>query len=113
MVKKNIIYFGEKTYFSTCVIRVGIGNYNTFTNRPLTHIVRHSPDGFNFGYSGSGPADLSLSILTDYCEKTEKNIKIAENNYQLFKEDFISCAKNKLRITGTEIEKWLKEKIND
>jgi len=107
MIKKDIIYFGEKTSFNSCIIRVGIDNGNVFTNTPLTHIVRHSPDGFNFGYSGSGPADLALSILTDFCKRTKKDIKIAEKNYQLFKDDFISCAKNKLRITGKEIEKWL------
>lgn len=26
---------------------------------------RHSPDGFNWGYSGSGPAQLALAILAD------------------------------------------------
>ncbi len=29
----------------------------------LPQIVYHSPDGFNWGYTGSGPADLALSIL--------------------------------------------------
>jgi hypothetical protein len=31
--------------------------------RPLRHYVCHSPTGFNWGYGGSGPADLALSIL--------------------------------------------------
>jgi hypothetical protein len=31
--------------------------------RPLPHHVVHSPDGFAWGYAGSGPADLSLAIL--------------------------------------------------
>lgn len=30
----------------------------------LPHVVRHSPTGFEYGYGGSGPADLALSILT-------------------------------------------------
>lgn len=34
-------------------------------SRPLPHIVRHSPDGFAWGYSGSGPEDLALSLLAD------------------------------------------------
>lgn len=33
--------------------------------RPLPHIVRHSPTGFNCGYDGNGPRDLALSLLTD------------------------------------------------
>lgn len=32
----------------------------------LKHQVRHSPDGFSWGYGGSGPADLARSILTDH-----------------------------------------------
>ena len=29
----------------------------------LDHVVRHSPTGLEWGYAGSGPADLALSIL--------------------------------------------------
>jgi hypothetical protein len=32
---------------------------------PLRHIVRHSPTGMTWGYEGSGPADLALSLLVD------------------------------------------------
>jgi hypothetical protein len=32
---------------------------------PLPHVVRHSPTGFEWGYGGSGPADLALSIVCD------------------------------------------------
>jgi hypothetical protein len=35
------------------------------TYRPLPHLVRHSPSGFNWGYDGNGPRDLALSLLTD------------------------------------------------
>lgn len=33
--------------------------------RRLAHVAVHSPTGFECGYSGSGPADLALSILAD------------------------------------------------
>ncbi len=29
-------------------------------------VIWHSPDGFNFGYGGSGPADLALNILNAF-----------------------------------------------
>lgn len=29
----------------------------------LRHVVRHSPNGFGWGYGGSGPADLARSLL--------------------------------------------------
>ena len=31
----------------------------------LPHIKRHSPGGFEWGYAGSGPADLARSLLID------------------------------------------------
>lgn len=31
---------------------------------PLSHVTHHSPTGMEWGYGGSGPADLSLSILS-------------------------------------------------
>jgi hypothetical protein len=31
----------------------------------LEHIEKHSPDGFAWGYEGSGPADLARSLLID------------------------------------------------
>ena len=33
---------------------------------PLAHSVRHSPDGFEWGFMGSGPMDLAYSILCDF-----------------------------------------------
>lgn len=33
---------------------------------PLPHVVYHSPDGFEWGYAGSGPHDLALSILAHH-----------------------------------------------
>lgn len=33
---------------------------------PLEHrVVRHSPDGFSWGYGGSGPAELALNLIVD------------------------------------------------
>ena len=36
------------------------------TIQPLGHVIRHSPTGFEWGYAGSGPADLALSIMCDH-----------------------------------------------
>lgn len=35
-----------------------------YTNVPH-HVVHHSPSGFEWGYGGSGPADLALCLLED------------------------------------------------
>lgn len=34
--------------------------------RPLGHFVRHSPAGMDWGYVGSGPADLARSLLAHF-----------------------------------------------
>jgi hypothetical protein len=36
--------------------------------RPLHHHVKHSPDGFAWGYHGSGPAELARCLLIDALE---------------------------------------------
>ena len=33
--------------------------------RPVRHHARHSPTGFDFGYAGSGPAELARCLLID------------------------------------------------
>ena len=52
-------------------IRTADGSPAVFVTRngerqPLTHLLRHSPDGFEWGYDGSGPHDLARSIVGDY-----------------------------------------------
>jgi hypothetical protein len=34
-------------------------------SEPLRHVVKHSPAGFEWGYEGSGPADLARCLLID------------------------------------------------
>ena len=77
--------------------------------RPLKHIVYHSPAGMEWGYEGSGSADLARSILADFA-----GIKVADTFYQDFKWDFISKQPEKgFTITGEEILNWLKRRIEN
>ena len=81
------------------------GGLNVYVNkmgviRSLKHHLRHSPDGFQIGYSGSGPTELARCILIDYFEKNGVNIdeakKKAEPLYQYFKLEFIATQKESL-----------------
>jgi hypothetical protein len=47
---------------------------------PRTDLYNHSPTGFEFGYAGSGPAQLALAILADCLGET-----LALEFYQEFK----------------------------
>jgi len=95
-----------KTYHGT---NEGVGGQSiTVTDGdktyPLPHILRHSPDGFQWGYGGSGPADTALSILTDCIGEEEAN-----KFHQGFKFDFIAPAEKELKIKEEDIRAWLKE----
>lgn len=72
---------------------------------PLKHIVVHSPTGFAWGYLGSGPADLSLSILADMLGKEP-----ARSLYMVFKERVIAnLSKDPWVITEEDIQKSLSD----
>src|SRR3990172_3453263 len=63
--------------------------------RSLHHVIFHSPTGFCWGYAGSGPADLSLSILCDMLGERpgKKQLEIGDfqawHLHQNFKRDFV------------------------
>lgn len=63
---------------------------------PRLDLRRHSPTGFEFGYGGSGPAQLALAILADYANETGYGLphlagdEVALNTYQSFKREFIA-----------------------
>ena len=71
----------------------------------LSHIERHSPDGFQWGYGGSGPADLARSILYDLLG----DFNIVDRLYQTFKFDFVAKANRVLIIFESDIRAWLEE----
>ncbi len=39
--------------------------------KPSQKLHNHSPDGFNWGYSGSGPAQLALAIVLKLTGKSD------------------------------------------
>lgn len=65
-------------------------------SRPLRHVSLHSPTGFGWGYGGSGPADLALSILCDVLRERPSAKRLyygrfkAQRHYQAFKREFVA-----------------------
>jgi hypothetical protein len=75
--------------------------------RNLRHVSYHSPDGFEWGYEESGPADLARSILADFA-----GMKVADALYQQFKWAFIAKQPPEgFQISGEEILKWLEGRV--
>lgn len=66
-------------------------------------IRNHSPEGFNWGYYGSGPAQLALAILLDATD----SIRLAKRCYQQFKTRFVSGWGDQWVITSDEILTWI------
>lgn len=52
----------------------------------LPHLVRHSPTGFEWGYAGSGPADLARSIAGDHMGVDDPSPLI----YQTVKDELVA-----------------------
>ena len=69
-------------------------------------LVNHSPDGFEWGYVGSGPAQLALALLADLYGD-----EIVIRNYQKFKFDVIAnlTREKGWEITSSQIEDWMEE----
>jgi len=100
------LYSGKKT-------KGGIGGQAIVVkenNRqyPLPHIEKHSPDGFNWGYGGSGPADTAYSILVDCLGEDQ-----AKGLYQFFKWDFVASWGNEWEVSEKEIKEWAKDKLKE
>jgi hypothetical protein len=92
--------------------------------RHLTHIVRHSPDGFSWGYGGSGPADLALAILADHFHELPEQHALNEKGdwphqlqslrfYQDLKQDFVSTWGDAWMLQSKAIQNWVAESVAD
>src|SRR4030042_7026457 len=68
-------------------------------------VINHSPDGFAWGYRGSGPSQLALGILLKVCDTSQ-----ALSLYHLFKEDFISSLPHSDFNIDIEIDEWINKK---
>ena len=74
--------------------------------KPSLALFNHSPDGFQWSYHGSGPAQLALAILLDLTENQKLSVRL----HQEFKRHFIATAGKHLMITEPEIWDWLQVK---
>jgi hypothetical protein len=76
-----VMYCGRRTSKGVEVCRDG----EAFDPRPSQRIWNHSPDGFEWGYGGSGPAQLALALLADVLSPG-----LAEALHQRFKWEVVS-----------------------
>jgi hypothetical protein len=72
--------------------------------KPHLDLWNHSPSGFEWGYSGSGPAQLALAILADHLSDDGEAVIL----YQDFKRLVVAKLPYRLwELTSSEIDSWL------
>lgn len=86
----------------------GIVEYEDGYRRPLhpcNNIVNHSPDGFAWGYGGSGPSQLALAIMVD----ATKDQQQAQQLYQQFKWAVVAVADGakEFRVSLSDVQSWI------
>ena len=71
---------------------------------PSQAIRNHSPDGFNWGYGGSGPAQLALAILLKFTSQEN-----ARRWYHPFKWAVVARLPQErdFILTGDQVQSWL------
>src|SRR5262245_33346403 len=72
---------------------------------PRLDLWNHSPSGLEWGYAGSGPAQLALALLADAVGDD-----LAVPLHQQFKWRFVSrFPKEGFEMTASEIQSWAEE----
>jgi hypothetical protein len=74
---------------------------------PRNDIDNHSPDGFEWGYGGSGPAQLALALIADATGKDS----YAQVLHQDFKFKYITTLpqKKEWHMSAEEVRKYVEE----
>jgi Family of unknown function (DUF6166) len=73
------VYHGSRTEHGAAVVVEEDGQCRGLD--PRFDLRRHSPTGFEWGYAGSGPAQLALALAADVLGDDER----AQDLYQRFK----------------------------
>jgi len=119
------VYTGWREARATPVCVVSLDEKGEPVARPVIHYSRHSPTGFEWGYGGSGPADLAYAILRDYLGQHagqpmsrarwhEAMDNVAEALHQEFKSAFVTYfAERCWHLSAASVEAWLREARDD
>ena len=114
-IEKQLIWKGcRDTNAETNPVLMSADGGALWANLPLyLSEVNHSPDGFEWGYNGSGPTQLAYAILRSYFEIVEElNIESARFQAQKFcfefRQQFVSrWKKNEWKIDSEYIAIWI------
>jgi hypothetical protein len=102
-------YTGERTSAGGQTVLVIDGPSPRRMLDPRRDLRNHSLDGFEWGYGGSGPAQLALALLADALGSDDRALAI----YQDFKWFAVSGFGNAWSMTSQEIVEWANRREMD
>lgn len=78
---------------------------------PRNDLRNHSPDGFAWGYYGSGPAQLALALASDVLQDDRKAAEV----YQALKESLVGHLPKdrEWEISEQEVRKYIDEILKE
>lgn len=100
----------RKTYKGTrhdhgCIVTVNVNGIGRMLD-PRLDVRNHSPTGMEWGYGGSGPAQLALALLCDALADEERAVAL----HQRFKWDVIaSIDMDAWVMTNDMIRDWARD----
>ena len=100
-------YVGRRESSRCSVVVVRPGRTTIALSNPLG-LRRHSPTGFEWGYGGSGPAQLALALLADATDSAT----LALDHYQDYKVAVVSqLPRQGWTLTQDQILDWLADRL--
>jgi hypothetical protein len=109
------VYTGKRDKNAgTCIVHVVELDGDSHLLNPRLDLFNHSPTGFEWGYGGSGPAQLALAILADCL--THKGIshdEIAVRLHQQFKRQFVAPLDRhkSWKMNGKDVMKFVVDQL--
>lgn len=70
------LYSGVRRDMGASVVWVRYGETRIHSLPPRLDLVRHSPDGFEWGYAGSGPAQLAFALCLHVLDDVERALAV-------------------------------------
>lgn len=102
------IYSGKRIN-GVCVVSIRDFNGTSYLTPQRSQRHRnHSPDGFNWGYGGTAPAQLALAILLDAFGSAH----LAQKWYQPFKWHWVSAWGEEWEISKDVIQWWIESEAS-
>jgi hypothetical protein len=101
----EIKYVGTRTK-EGCEVVKQVDGLSAGPLDPRLDLWNHSTTGFEFGYGGSGPAQLALAILADALGDEQLAVRL----HQQFKWAFVArFPREGFTMTAEEIDQWAEE----